>query len=74
MYQKGRRSIIAKCDIPVGVAITRDMLVVKRPGYGISPKFMDIVVGRTAQLDIKEDEKTPMELVRKKFYFTTSLD
>ena len=63
MYQKGRRSIIAKCDIPVGAVITRDMLVVKRPGYGISPKFMDIVVGRTSQLDIKEDEWITWEMV-----------
>lgn len=55
-YQKSRRSIIAKQDIPVGVVITRDMLVVKRPGYGISPKLIDIVVGRTTKLDIKEDE------------------
>ncbi len=56
VYEKARRSIIAKCDIPVGVVITRDMVVVKRPGYGIVPKFMDVVVGRPARVNIKEDE------------------
>lgn len=56
MYEKARRSIIAKCDVPAGKIITKDMLIVKRPGYGISPKFVDIVVGRTAKVDIKADE------------------
>lgn len=63
MYQKGRRSIIAKQDIPIGTVITRDMLVVKRPGYGISPKLIDIVVGRTTKLEIKEDEWITWEML-----------
>jgi sialic acid synthase SpsE len=32
------------------------MLVVKRPGYGIKPKFIDMVIGREAKNDINEDE------------------
>lgn len=63
VYQKVRRSIIAKCDIPKGTVITKETLVVKRPGYGIAPKFMDIVVGRTARVDIKEDEWITWEMV-----------
>lgn len=39
-----------------GTKITRDMLVIKRPGYGINPKFIDIVVGKETKKDIKEDE------------------
>lgn len=56
MYVKARRSIHAKVDIPKRTKITRDMLIIKRPGYGIKPKFIDIVVGREAKRDIKEDE------------------
>ena len=56
MYVKARRSIHAKVDIPKGTRITRDMLIIKRPGYGIKPKFIDVVVGREAKKDIKEDE------------------
>lgn len=56
MYVKARRSIHAKVDIPKGTRITRDMLIIKRPGYGIKPKFIDMVVGREAKKDIKEDE------------------
>jgi N-acetylneuraminate synthase/N,N'-diacetyllegionaminate synthase len=56
MYIKVRRSIHAKVDIPKGTKITKDMLIIKRPGYGIKPKFIEVVVGREAKRDIKEDE------------------
>jgi len=56
MYVKARRSIHAKVDIPKGTKIMRDMLIIKRPGYGIKPKFIDIVIGREAKKDIKDDE------------------
>jgi len=56
MYVKARRSIHAKINIPKGTKITRDMLIIKRPGYGIKPKFIDVVVGREAKRDVKEDE------------------
>ena len=55
MYEKGRRSIIAAVDIKKGTMITKEMLVVKRPGYGIKPKYFGTVVGRTAKKDIKSD-------------------
>lgn len=51
-----RRSIHARVRIPKGARITRDMLVVKRPGYGIKPKFMEEVAGRTARSEIGEDQ------------------
>ena len=56
MYEKGRRSIIAAQDISKNTKITRNMLIVKRPGYGIKPKFIDVVVGKTARKDISEDQ------------------
>ncbi len=56
MYEKGRRSIIAARDIKKGTKIKREWLIVKRPGYGIKPKYLDIVVSRTAKRDIKADE------------------
>ena len=55
-YEKARRSIHAACDIKSGTEITKDMLVVKRPGYGIKPKFIDVIAGRKAKGDISEDQ------------------
>jgi N-acetylneuraminate synthase/N,N'-diacetyllegionaminate synthase len=56
MYEKGRRSIIAAIDIPKGTKITREMLIVKRPGFGIKPKFLERVIGKTAKKDIEADQ------------------
>jgi sialic acid synthase SpsE len=51
-----RRSIIAKVDIPKDIVITKDMVVFKRPGTGIAPKFLEKVFGKKAKREIKEDE------------------
>jgi sialic acid synthase SpsE len=54
-YRFARRSIVSSKDIPRGTAITRDMLTFKRPGTGIYPKHVGVVVWRTARVDIPED-------------------
>jgi N,N'-diacetyllegionaminate synthase len=55
MYRLARRSVVAADDIPAGTTITREMLTTKRPGYGIKPKDIDLVVGRPARVDIERD-------------------
>jgi N,N'-diacetyllegionaminate synthase len=55
-YEKGRRSLIASISIPKGTVITEEMIAVKRPGYGIKPKYEDMIIGRTAKVDINEDD------------------
>ena len=50
-----RRSVVAKGDIPKGTTITEDMLDVKRPGTGIEPKYMGMIIGRKAKENIKMD-------------------
>lgn len=63
MYRLARRSLIAACDIPAGTTIAREHLVVKRPGYGIAPKQIDHVVGRTARVDIEADDILMWEMI-----------
>lgn len=63
MYRLGRRSIIAATSIPKGAVIERKMLEIKRPGYGILPKFINIVIGRKTKVDIKEDDIITWEMV-----------
>lgn len=55
-YRRGRRSIFAKKDIPAGTVITEDMLAILRPGIGLKPKYFEMVIGRTAKIDIKKNE------------------
>jgi N-acetylneuraminate synthase len=50
-----RRSLVANKDIKNGEIVTKDMLTFKRPASGISPKFIDEVVGKMASQNISED-------------------
>jgi N,N'-diacetyllegionaminate synthase len=63
MHQKARRSLIAARAIPKGTRIERDMIAVKRPGFGIRPKLIDLVVGRVSKADIEEDTVLTWEML-----------
>jgi len=63
MYQKARRSLVAARAIPRGAVIDRSMIAIKRPGYGIRPKLIDLLVGRVAKVDIEEDTVLTWDLV-----------
>ena len=54
--KNARRSLVAKRFIPKGKIIEYEDLTFKRPATGISPKYIDDVVGKKAQRDIEEDE------------------
>ena len=62
-YEKARRSLHAAVPIPRGTVIAEDMLVSKRPGYGIRPKHLPLVVGRTAKQDMEADQWITWEMV-----------
>ncbi len=56
MRRDTRKSIIARESIKKGEEITADKVIIKRPAHGIAPKYLDIVIGRKATVDIAEDE------------------
>jgi len=41
-----RRSLVAATEIPVGAILKRDMVIIRRPGTGMSPATLDTVLGR----------------------------
>jgi N,N'-diacetyllegionaminate synthase len=51
-----RRSIVAKMFIPKGTVISLDMVDFKRPGTGISPKYLEKIIGKRAKYDMVPDE------------------
>ncbi len=51
-----RRSIVAKTDILRGTVITRECVTFKRPGTGIPPKNLELIIGRRAKKDIEKDD------------------
>jgi N,N'-diacetyllegionaminate synthase len=63
MYPLARRSLIAARDLAAGTVLTREMLTVKRPGFGIPPKLVDAVVGRTLKRDVEEDDILTWEML-----------
>ena len=51
-----RKSIVAKTNIPKETTITKNMLIIKRPGTGIESKYLDRIIGKKAKGNIKKDE------------------
>jgi len=45
-----RRSVVVKKQIQPGEMFTMDNLVIKRPGVGIKPKYMDSILGKKARV------------------------
>jgi sialic acid synthase SpsE len=56
-------SVVAERPIPGGTRITADMLACKRPGSGISPEHLGVIVGRTARKDIGRDQLLSWDLI-----------
>ena len=55
--EMARKSIVAARDIVKGEIFTEDNLTVKRPGSGLSPMLWDMVLGRTARENYKEEDR-----------------
>jgi len=50
------RHIVANQDIPKGTVLTEDMLEGKRPENGISPEYVDFLIGRQTKRDLMYNE------------------
>jgi len=61
-FNNARRSIIAAKNIRKGNVIQNEDIIIKRPGYGIHPSMLNVVVGRVAKVDIREDEPITWEM------------
>lgn len=53
--REARRSLVLTRDMKAGEVIKAEDLMPKRPGTGISPEYVDIVVGRAVVSDLEED-------------------
>ena len=51
-----RRSLVANRGINPGEKIAREDISIKRPGTGIAPKYLDLVIGTRASRRIEEDQ------------------
>lgn len=53
--REARRSLVLTRNMRAGEKITEKDIVAKRPGTGISPRYMEAIIGRTVNRDILED-------------------
>ncbi len=61
---KLRKSVVSKVDINKNETITRDMLVTKRPGTGIQPKFIDSLIGKRVKAFIQKDSVIDWKMLK----------
>lgn len=61
--REARRSLVLARDMHAGDIISENDIIAKRPGIGISPRFTDIIVGRTVKCDLCEDTILQWEMV-----------
>jgi sialic acid synthase SpsE len=62
-YYYARKSVVATIDISKDKVIRKSMLTCKRPGTGISPKYLDTVVGKRAKIDIGKDTTITWDMI-----------
>lgn len=63
MRKISRRSIVINKDIKKGEKFTQDNLAIKKPGTGLSSKYLDVVFERIATKDLKKDEILTWDMV-----------
>ncbi|MHB8259833.1 MAG: N-acetylneuraminate synthase [Bacteroidia bacterium] len=59
-----RRSMVAKTTIKAGTILTRDMIAFKRPMNGLSPNYLDKIVGKKTKTDLLKDMPIKLTNVR----------
>lgn len=61
---KFRRSLYFVVDLQVGDVLTEENVRAIRPGYGLAPKFSDLVLGRHVNCDVKRGTPVSWDLIR----------
>ena len=59
-----RKSLVFAMDLPAGHVVTVTNILAKRPGTGLSPPQIDIILGRTLTRDVEADEMVQLDHVR----------
>lgn len=59
----GRKSIVAGRHIEAGERLTSDMLTTRRPGTGLSPQLLSMILGRTTAVEIHSGEVLELSML-----------
>ncbi|MFW6016130.1 MAG: N-acetylneuraminate synthase [bacterium] len=61
---KLQKSLVSKSKISKGTVIREDMLISKRPGTGISPLYINDIIGRKTKIDIEDNTILDLEMFK----------
>ena len=59
-----RKSLVAARDIEAGTVLTKDLMVAKRPGTGLSPAMRPRLIGRKARREIRVGTLFSLEMLK----------
>ncbi len=60
---KSRRSIYVAKDMKAGEKFTKESIKIIRPGYGLPPKYYDLILGKTVKKDVKKGTPLSWDIV-----------
>jgi sialic acid synthase SpsE len=58
-----RRSLVARNDIKAGTVLTEEHFGFKRPANGLSPNYLETLIGKKAAKDMLQDEAFTFESI-----------
>lgn len=61
--REARRSLVLTRDMKAGEVISASDLMPKRPGTGVSPEYVNIVIGRQVKTDLEEDTVLTWDMI-----------
>lgn len=61
--REARRSIVINNKLKKGDTIKKEDIMLKRPGTGIKPEHIELVIGRTVKLDIEQDTVLTWDMI-----------
>lgn len=62
-YENGRRSLVLTQSLPRGTVLEPEMVTTKRPGWGIAPRHLEIVLGRELRTDAEADDVLTWDMI-----------
>jgi len=60
---KFRRSLYVAKDMKAGEVFTEENLRIVRPGYGLEPKYYEVILGRKARKDVKKGTPVGWDII-----------